>query len=150
MCDYDRAIEQFQKTLELDPGFPPVSFYLPAAYVQAGKHDEGLKIFGTTPNSTMEGSGRLGFVYGVTGRTSEARNVLAEFKRLRGQQYVSAGNIAMVHVGLGENDEALEWLEKGYEDRAYVMQNLKVDPVWDRLRADTRFNDLLRRIGLLN
>jgi TolB-like protein/Tfp pilus assembly protein PilF len=146
--DYDRAIEQFQKALELDPGFLPVSLYLPAAYLQAGKHEEAVARIETTPESSVEGAGRLGFVYGVTGRTNEARKILAEFKRLRGQQYVSAGNIAMIHVGLGENDEALAWLEKGYEERAYSIQNLKVDPVWDRLRADPRFNDLLRRVGL--
>jgi TolB-like protein len=147
--DYDRAIEQFPKTLELDPHFSAASYYLLGAYVQKGRYADAAAKLETTPDAPVVSAvGIVGYVNGVIGRTNEARNMLNELKRLRGQQYVSAVDIAMIHVGLSEKDEAIAWLEKGYEERAYAMQNLKVEPTWERLRDDPRFADIMRRVGL--
>jgi TolB-like protein/tetratricopeptide (TPR) repeat protein len=149
--DYDQAIVQFQKTLELEEHFSAASNYLLGAYVQKGRHADALAKLGTITNfPPVPSIGLVGYVYGVTGRTKEARNMLAELIRLRGQQYISPVDIAMIHVGLGEKDEAVKWLEKGYEERAYAMQNLKIEPSWDGLRDDPRFADLVRRVGLSN
>lgn len=84
----------------------------------------------------------------MTGRTAEARIMLDELKRRRKQEYIPAAGIALVHTALGEKDEALVWLEKGYEDRAFQMQSLKLDPRWDSLRDDPRFKKLVREVGL--
>jgi hypothetical protein len=90
----------------------------------------------------------LGHVYAVSGKKGEARTVLNELKQLSGQEYVPAYGIALVYAGLGEKDQAFAWLEKAYEEHAFKMAWLKVEPRWDSLRSDPRFADLLRRIGL--
>jgi TolB-like protein len=149
--DYDSAISQFQKTLELDQHFSAANYYLLGAYAQKGRDADVVAKLGTIHGvPAVPSVGTVGYVYGSMGRTEDARNMVAELKRLRGQQYVSAVDIAMIHVGLGEKDEAIEWLEKGYDERSYQMQNLKVEPTWDSLRDDPRFADLIRRVGLPN
>jgi len=149
--DYDLAIEQFQKTLELDPNFGPVYLYLPAAYEQKEMYREAIAEFNKFP---MKGGsdwafskGGLGHVLAITGKKSEARSVLEELKKLSEQEYISAPSIALIYAGLGEKDQAFAWLEQGYEQRAFQMQWIKIEPRWDSLRSDPRFQDLSRRMG---
>ena len=151
--DYDQAIEQFQKTLELDQNFPAVRSYLPAAYEQKGMYDKAIAEFkkasllqGANVESAVSLSG-LGHVYGVSGKKAEARAVLDKLKQKSRQEYISAVYIALVYAGLAEKDEAFAWLEEGYKERAFQMQGLKSDPRWDSLRTDPRFADLLRASG---
>ena len=151
--DYDQAIQQFQKTLELDANFPLVHAHLPAAYEQKGMYAEAIAGFqkgitlrgGTEWSFSMSG---LGHVYGVSGKKAEARAVLDELKQRSRQEYVPADSIALVYEGLGEKDQAFIWLEKAYEEHAFKMAWLKVEPQWDSLRSDPRFADLVRRMGL--
>lgn len=151
--DYDRAIEQFQKTLELDPNFPPVYPFLAAAYEQKGLYDQAVAGFqkGITQRGGTEWSfskSGLGHIYAVTGKNREARTVLDELKQLSQKEYVPADGIALIYAGLGDKEAAFAWLEKAYEEHAFKMAFLKVEPRWDNLRADPRYADLLRRIGL--
>ena len=153
--DYDQAIEQFQKTLELDQNFPAVLTFLPAAYEQKGNYDKAIAEFkkavllqGANAESSFSLSG-LGHVYGVSGKKAEARAVLDKLKQKSRQEYISAVHIALVYAGLGEKDQAFAWLEEAYKERSFQMQGLKLDPRWDSLRSDPRFADLLRRVGLL-
>ncbi len=88
-----------------------------------------------------------GHVYAVSGKKSEARTVLHELKQLSGQEYVPGPSIALIYAG-SEEDQAFAWLDKGYEARAFHMQWLKIEPRWDSLRSDPRFQDLWRRVGL--
>jgi hypothetical protein len=67
--------------------------------------------------------------------------------KLSTKRYVPPYNIAMIYHGLGERDETLAWLERGIEHRDPRMTSLKVEPKWNNLRADPRFQDLLRRVG---
>jgi tetratricopeptide (TPR) repeat protein len=151
--DYDKAIEQFQKTLELDPNFPPASQMLPAAYEQKGRYGEAIAGF-KKAIPLMGGSewaltrGGLSHVYAISGKKGEAMGMLDELKQLSTQEYVPAPSIALAYAGLGEKDQAFAWLEKGYQEHAFQMQWLGVEPRWDSLRSDPRFADLLRRIGL--
>jgi serine/threonine protein kinase/tetratricopeptide (TPR) repeat protein len=151
--DYDQAIEQFKKTVELDQNFPPPHNFLPASYEQKGMYSEAIaefkKAIPLTGGSewTLAKAG-LGHAYAVTGQKSEARAVLDELKQDSGQGYVSANSIALIYAGLGEKDEAFAWLEKGYEQRAFQMQWIKIEPRWDSIRTDPRFQDLMRRVGL--
>ncbi len=87
----------------------------------------------------------LGYCYAMSGRPEAARALLAQLDRTEG--YVSPLTRALIHVGLGSQDEALRWLENGYEQRAYFMLTINVDPRYDPLRSDPRFQDLRRRIG---
>ncbi len=151
--DYNQAIDQFQKALELDPNFPPPHTYLPAAYEQKGMFEEAMAGF-QRAIATTKGADNilvmasLGHVYAVSGRKTEARKILAELQRLSEHSYVPAHDVALVYVGLGEKDKAFEWLDKAYEEHSFNLTHLKVEPRFDPLRSDPRFADLLRRIGL--
>jgi TolB-like protein/DNA-binding winged helix-turn-helix (wHTH) protein len=151
--DYDRAIEQFQKTLELDHNFPAAHHVLPAAYEQKGMYSEAIAEFKksiliTGSSESKASKAGLGHVYGVTGKKSDARTMLDELTRLSTREYVPATSIALVYAGLGEKDQAFAWLDKGYEQRAFQLQWIQLEPRWDNLRSDPRFQDLVRRMRL--
>jgi tetratricopeptide (TPR) repeat protein len=151
--NYDQAIDQFQKTLELDPNFPPPHNFLPAAYEQKGMFEEAIAGFqeaitvtNVADNAlTMAG---LAHTYAVSGRKTEARKLLAELQRLSEQSYVPATNVALVYTGLGEKDKAFAWLDKAVEEHSFSLAYVKVEPRFDPLRSDPRFADLLHRINL--
>ena len=145
--EYDRALEQLNKTLELDPSFPAALQYVPLVYIQKGMIDEAVASTRRLTENSSLGRSVSGYVLAAAGRKDEARQVLAELKRLRSHEYIPAVGISLIHVGLGENEEALNWLEEGYNERAFQMQFLKLDPSWDPLRNDPRFIALVRRIG---
>ncbi len=90
----------------------------------------------------------LGHAYAVSGKRDEALRTLDQLKEIAKQRYVGAYGFAIVHAGLGDKDQAFQWLERGYQDRALEMTRLKVDPFLDNLRSDPRFADLVRRVGL--
>jgi serine/threonine-protein kinase len=86
-------------------------------------------------------------VYAASGQSEKAREVLADFIELSKRQYVCAYEVATSHAALGDNDEALEWFEKGIEDRADCMPYARTDPKWDYIRDEPRFQELLQQIG---
>src|SRR2546422_10869470 len=90
----------------------------------------------------------LGYTYGVLGKRGEARKLLNELMERAERRYVSPYSIAHIYIGLGERDQAFEWLRKGSESHDEWMGWLKVDPKLDSLRSDPRFADLARRVGL--
>jgi len=90
----------------------------------------------------------LGHAYAVSGERNQALKTVEQLQELSGQRYVSSYSFAVVYAGLGEKDQAFQWLEKAYQDRADDLRQLKVDPLLDNLRSDQRFTDLLRRVGL--
>ena len=92
--------------------------------------------------------GLLGHAYAVSGQRDEALETLDQLKQNAGQRYVSGFSFALVYAGLGEKDQAFQWLEKSYQDRAPDMVQLKVDPMLDSLHSDPRFADLVKRMGL--
>ncbi len=149
---YDQAIEQYRRTLELDPNFITVHGGLGAAYLHKSLYKEGIAEFekqlAISPQSAYA-LAALGYAYAVTGRRTEAQNVLDQLNQLSKQEYVPAVYRAQIYVGLGEKDQAFEWLEKSYEDRSIAsLAEIKVDPQFDPLRSDARFKDLLRRMNL--
>ncbi|MDQ6651300.1 MAG: protein kinase, partial [Acidobacteriota bacterium] len=150
---YDQAIEQFQKTLELDPNFSPPQGFLLAAYEQKGMYDKAIaesKLAISQKGSEWPmAMAALGRVYAVSGKKAEAQAVINQLKQPSPEEHVLPYAIALVYAGLGEKDQAFAWLEKAYEERAFaITQGLKRDPRWDSLRSDPRFQDLMRRVGL--
>jgi tetratricopeptide (TPR) repeat protein len=150
--NYDQAIDQFQKTLELDANFPPPHIYLAAAYEQKGMLEEAITAFQRAITVTQDpfkarAMAGLAHVYAVSGTKIEARKILAELQTLSEHSYIPATDTAMVYTGLGDKDKAFAQLEKAYEEHSFSLSNLKVEPRFDPLRSDPRFADLLRRIG---
>jgi serine/threonine-protein kinase len=92
-------------------------------------------------------TGHLSRTYALAGRPRDARRILEELLDLNQRSYVGPNEIAMSHLGLGEKEEAIRWLEEGYRVRDGNMILLKVWPIWDSLRGDPRFQDLLRRVN---
>ena len=90
--------------------------------------------------------GFLGHAYAVAGRVDEARGVLGEMLRIAETRYASPYDIALTHLGLGEQETAMEWLERGYDGRDHQMAFLKVDPRLDGLRERRDFGRLMERM----
>ncbi|HST24031.1 MAG TPA: BTAD domain-containing putative transcriptional regulator [Blastocatellia bacterium] len=148
---YDQSIEQNRKVIEMDSSFAVARMDLGRAYGQIGMYEEAIaelkqtaKLFG----DSLEGSWWTGLFYAAWGKTDEARAVLDELKKESNERHVSPYGVALIHTALGEKDQAFEWLEKAYEAHDGELFNLKVEPSLDPLRRDSRFTDLLRRVGL--
>jgi TolB-like protein/DNA-binding winged helix-turn-helix (wHTH) protein/Tfp pilus assembly protein PilF len=149
---YDQAIEQEGKVLELDPNFTEAYYFRGMSYLKKSMYTEGMadfqKAVQISPGDTVALTG-LGFGYGVTGNRIEAQKVLDKLNELSRQKYVSPVFMAKIYSGLREKEKAFAWLEKAYEDRSIVSVGyIKTNPMFDPLRADPRFADLLRRTNL--
>jgi DNA-binding winged helix-turn-helix (wHTH) protein/TolB-like protein len=146
----DKAIEQCRKILELDPSSFPARRYLGLAYEAKGMYPEAISEFQT--GVKLSGSplmlALLGHSYAVSGKKAEAQQVLSDLEQLQGQRYVSPYTVAAIYAGLGDRDQAFKWLEKAVEERDVWLMNLKVDPVFSKLRTNRKFTDLLARIRL--
>jgi tetratricopeptide (TPR) repeat protein len=145
--DYDGAIRQAQKTLELDPEFIPARLALILAYEEKGMYREALAGFEHRDMGKMYWS-RLGHLLAASGRKSEALKLAGKYSVFWKDEPRLSLPVAGIYASLGDNDQALGWLEKAYQDRLELLIYLNVDPRFDILRSDVRFQDLLRRIGL--
>jgi TolB-like protein len=147
--EYDRAIRHLLALLEQEPRFSPALFNLGRAYVQIESYQEAIAAFEQAIqfSGSREGLPALAHAYALSGRTSEARGILDQLKQNRDGFYVAAPMIARVYLGLGEIDQALEWLGKGLEERSYWTVFLKTDPVYDPIRRVPRFQEFLKRAG---
>jgi TolB-like protein/tetratricopeptide (TPR) repeat protein len=147
---YDRAVQQLVSLLEHEPRFLPALFQLGRVYVQMEKYKEAIAAFERALQFSrqQEVLPALAHAYALAGRTEEARIILEETKSGKTGRHVASPMVARIHVGLGEFETALDWLQKGLEERSYWMVFLKVDPVYDPIRSHPRFAELLNLIGL--
>jgi len=150
---YDEAIRQLKAAIELDPSVPAAYFWLGTAYATTGNYDEAIEnlqkageLGKDRPNSAGGFRGRLAFAYAVAGRRKEAEDILTEFQKRPTPPSVL---IALVYTGLGNKDQALFWLNKAAERKSSLIQ-LRVDPQWDLLRSDPRFQEIVRRMNFPN
>ncbi len=147
----DSAVEQLRKTLEMDPNFAQAHFILGKAYLRKGAFPEAIteiqKATELSSNS-LKYTGPLGHAYARAGRSSEAKKILKELTERSKQQYGYWYSIACIYAGLEETDQAFAALDKAYEQRDTALPHLKVEPLFDPLHSDPRFQDLVRRIGL--
>jgi serine/threonine protein kinase/tetratricopeptide (TPR) repeat protein len=147
---HGEAIEQYRKTLDLDPNFLPVLYFLPLAYAQENRHEEAIamarKALELSRGTPMAHS-HLGVCLAHAGKREEAAKSLEELNRLSGTRYVSPFFFAAIHVALKDAEQAFHWLENAYAERSNWLSWMKVDPRFDPIRGDPRFQDLLRRIG---
>ncbi len=147
---YDRALEQLRKAIELDANFPQAHVNLGRVYEQMGMYQDAVAEFrrALSLSRSSEALAALGHVYAVSGSTPAALTILAELQELSKRRYVSPIEKAQVYAGLEKKDEALAWLQKACDERTYGLTVLHLSPVFDTLRSDSRFSELIRRIGL--
>jgi TolB-like protein/Tfp pilus assembly protein PilF len=148
--EYERAIGQLRETVDLDPYFAMTYLYIGKAYREIGMFEDAIKAHQKAVSLSKVNwfLGELGYTSAVCGRRIEASNLVKEMLRRSKSEYVSAHAIALIYTGLGETDLALEWLEKAYREMDLELTWIKVDPVYDTLRENPRFEALLRRTNL--
>ncbi len=147
---YDRAIAQFLAVREMDPDFPH-STMIVLAYDQRGMFAEVLAETEKARKATGDAPWLLSeeaYVFGRTGQAARAREALAKLEEWNRRQPVDAAAFVGPYIALGDKDQAFFWLEKAYAQHSNAMTWLKVSPIYDPLRGDPRFQDLLRRVGL--
>ena len=141
---YDDAIRAFQKAFDVEPDYGWSHTGLGWVYSERKMYREAIAEL--MRGSDLSTVASLGKVLGDSGRTQEARKILAELTKQSKRHYVSPYLIGLVRLGLGERNQAIESLEQGYTNRDQWMMYLKVDPGWDDVRSDPHFKDLLRRM----
>jgi tetratricopeptide (TPR) repeat protein len=147
---YDQAIAQYHKVLEMDPGFIRAYVTLGSAYGQKGMYPKAIAMIQKAMDLSGDRSkiAALGRAYALSGQKDEALKIVEELKELSKQRYISPYCFALIYAGLGENDEAMEFLNMAYEEHASELIYLKVDPFLDKLRSNPRFKDLLKKVCL--
>jgi eukaryotic-like serine/threonine-protein kinase len=148
---YEDAIAQAKSALEIDSTFGRAHFWVGMANEQLGRSDEAIREFETTLSFGGPATiylAALGHAYGRAGRRDKALAVLADLQTRAKSRYISPLDIATVYLGLGDTDAIFEWLERAFQTRASALVYLAVDPRYDAVRDDPRFQDLVRRVGL--
>jgi TolB-like protein/DNA-binding winged helix-turn-helix (wHTH) protein/Tfp pilus assembly protein PilF len=146
---YDRSIEQFQSVLEMDPSFGRAHLGIDA-YMQQGRFTEALAELDKWHRIVGDGtniSSRLVYIYGRTGQKDKARAELRKLEAMNATPPQDPVAMAMAYIGIGNNEAALSSLEKAYAERSNLLTALKVEPVYDPLRQNPRFQELLRHVG---
>jgi TolB-like protein/Tfp pilus assembly protein PilF len=152
---FDRAIAQLQTVLELEPEFALAHYALALAYTQKGLYEEAIAAHRRAIALSGQGGAParslalLTNAYGRAGRTHEARQLLADLTERARREYVPGYDMALAHLGLGNTEEVLRSLERAFEERDQELPSLNRAPFWwGPLRADPRFQDLVRRMRL--
>jgi TolB-like protein/DNA-binding winged helix-turn-helix (wHTH) protein/Tfp pilus assembly protein PilF len=140
---YNQAIEELRKTLELNHDFSKALEGLGEVYEAKGMYADAIAVYG---KAGAEALASLGHAYAASGRKAEARKILRELDRQSKHRFVSPYDRALVYIGLGENDQAIAWLEKA-EEQSVPLHHINVDQRFNPLRSDTCYQQLLRRIG---
>ena len=145
------AATQLRKALDLEPNFVVAYDLLGQVYIQTKQYtlaEEALK-------KAVELSGRralsyssLAYLYAVSGRRDEAEHILRQLKAQAATSYISSYDIALIYAGLGEVDEAFAWLQKAFDEHNGWLNFLNVEPRFDSLRGDHRFDELTQKVGL--
>lgn len=156
--NYDDAIAKYKVTLQSDPDFWVARHYLGLAYVQKGMYNEAIAELrslikapptGPLPNQVVadetEASSSLGFAYAMAGKRDEAEAILGQLKALSQRRYVSGIYFAVVCAGLKDNDRAIEYLNEAFESRHPGLVLIRIEPMFDGLRSDERFKQVVKK-----
>jgi serine/threonine protein kinase/tetratricopeptide (TPR) repeat protein len=147
----DEAIPWFRRVLDMDPNFLRAHFGLGLSLVHKKRYDEAITELQKAVELSGGGAaqlGALGYAYAVANRRAEALEIVERLNERSREHYVPPAMVATVFSGLGDKDQAMAWLEKAIEEHDPWLTGLKVDPMFDSLRSDPRFLDLLHRVGL--
>jgi tetratricopeptide (TPR) repeat protein len=148
--DYDGAITQVRGVLEMEPNFLQAHYILVFSLVQKGLFAEALadvetwRVSDETPWSLM----MQAYIHGRSGQQEHARHALKKLEQLRSRRPMDPAPLLLAHVGMGNKEAAFAWLAEAYSQHSTALPSLKVNPIYDPLRDDPRFDALMRRIGL--
>ena len=148
---YDQAVAQHKKTLELDPRFALTHIELGKVYAAQNRYDEAIDEY----NYAIQVSGRrpallalLGYAYGMSGRKSETEKLLRELEAVSNREIVLPNNFISIYLGLNDKKKAMEWMEKNFKERQPALIVLGIEPKYDVLRDEPRFQAMLRELKL--
>ena len=147
----EEAIEHFRNTAAMDARFPLTHFVLGLTYKRKGRFDEAIAEFKqalTIGGPTPLWSGCLGQMYALTGNTESATKILRELRAESKHSYVPPAAFAIVYAGLGKIDDAFHWLKNAVDQRDGFLIHLNIASVFDSLRSDSRYSDILKQVGL--
>ncbi|CAN5618648.1 hypothetical protein BH18ACI3_BH18ACI3_19490 [soil metagenome] len=149
--DYDKAIEQFQRSLEMDPNSGFANWAIGRALIEKRSYPEAMEslqksitLSGDSPDELVE----LARANALAGRKAEALKIVEDLKRPNERRYVAPTSIGSIYAALGEKDQAFEWYERALRERDVLLVLMKVEPMFDGVRSDPRFPELMRRVGL--
>jgi len=149
---WDRAVEQLRAAIDLDGTYWLDQIFLGRAYEQKKYFPKAIAAFQQALKLDPDHSeiwSALGHAYGVSGNTAEARKILVKLQTPGALSYVAPYNVAIVYAGLGDTSQCFAWLGRAFEQRSYYLPTyFPTDARLDSMRADTRFLDLERRLGL--
>jgi tetratricopeptide (TPR) repeat protein len=145
---FDEAIAIGRKSLQLAPGSVYLKWQLANALFASGDRAAALDTYLSREVAHPGMNFMVGLLHGVDGRRAEAREVLDFLLERRRQRYVPGSQIGVVCAGMGELDQAFEWLERAYAERDVFLHGIAVDPIFDRVRRDPRGAALVARMGL--
>jgi tetratricopeptide (TPR) repeat protein len=149
----EQAIQELSAVLAANPAFPLAHFWRGRVYGAEHRCQEALADLASVGPALQDWQPVLaarGQTLGACGHSAEAKSILGRFQQLGEQRYVTSYGVALVHAGLGEKSEVFRWLDKAYDERSHWLVWLNLDPRWNDLRGDPRFDQLRRRVGLIN
>lgn len=148
---YDESVLQLKDALQLNPNFPLAHLWLGRAYQEQGGYRKAIDEFDLAGKELRDWApavAAIGYVQGKAGLRADGRRTLEHMKELAEKKYVTAYGVALVYAGLGDKDRAFAWLDRAVEERTHWLVWLKLDPRWENLRSDPRFEQVVRRVGL--
>ena len=147
---YEEAATDFRRRLEIDSRVSDIHAWLGLCYLRQGKKAEALKELrvGADLADHAWPIAQYGYALGVLGHREEAEAVLKKLLQPRAGAAIHSYSVALVYVGLGDRQHAFDWLEKAYADRSEDLPMIHVDPAWDSVKSDPRYQSLLRRMNL--
>ena len=147
---YDRAIEQFRSVLRKEPNFGRAGIVV-YAYLEKGMFEQALADAEIFRRDYGEGPwhwSSLAYIYGRAGQLEKARRELEKLEKLSRHESLDPVIMLWAHLGMSNKEEALADLERAFPEHLAILTSLKVEPAFDPLRSDPRFQDLLHRVGL--
>jgi DNA-binding winged helix-turn-helix (wHTH) protein/TolB-like protein/Tfp pilus assembly protein PilF len=148
---YESAVQQLTAVLEMKSDFPPAHLWLGRTYQELKEYSKALHEYRQVSDRLGDwpvAVAARGYVNGISGRHAEAREDLANLIRQAESRFVTSYGVALIHAGLGETDLAFAWLDKAVAERSHWLVWLRLDPRWDAIRGDPRFEQLATRVGL--
>ncbi|HSE39113.1 MAG TPA: hypothetical protein VLG74_17550, partial [Blastocatellia bacterium] len=147
----DEVLKQCQKALELEPNIIWSHVIAAWTYSQLGRYEKATAELIKTrdlPGGFAPATSELGYVYAISGRRAEAQEMARQLQKRAAREFIDPYYVAIVYLGLGDQEQTFAWLNKAIEDRSLYMAWLNVEPKFKALRSDPQFKALVRRVGL--